>query len=145
MSVVAVSLPEFQPCIRLLVAGTASRKMAAITDGNGLSPAAVSSVAFNTRNAAATGTKLVRMTLTNCWNAVEIVEIQLAEMVPGLEGMLMPNAPIQWRICGRVRRMIVHTIHFPVLPLTWKFIPPSERRLSPAATNVNVAAGMASA
>src|SRR5258708_6644046 len=143
MSVVAVSLPEFQLCIRLLIAGIASRKMAAITDGNGLSPAAVSSVAFNTRNAAATGTKLVRMTLTNCWNAVEIVEIQLAELEPGMDRMLMPNGRMEWRISGRVSRRMGLVIFCPVVGLTWECIRPSERRLSPAGASRNVAAGIA--
>jgi hypothetical protein len=65
MSKVAVSLPEFQPCIMFLVAGIANRKMAAMTEDRGLSPAAVSRVAFKTMNAAATGTKLVMTTSTN--------------------------------------------------------------------------------
>src|ERR1700744_5782006 len=74
-----------------------------------------------------------------------MVAIQLADIPPGFDGMSMPCAPIHWRICGTVKRMIVHMIHFPVLPLTWKCIPPSLRRLSPAATRVRVAAGMARA
>src|SRR6202011_3336725 len=36
-----------------------------------------------------------------------------------------------------------HKTHFPVLPLTWKFVPPSCRRLTPAAASVQNAAGTA--
>jgi hypothetical protein len=57
MSVVAVSLPEFQLWSISLVAVIESRNIAAIMDGSGFSPPAASSVAFNTMKAAAAGTK----------------------------------------------------------------------------------------
>jgi hypothetical protein len=117
MSVVAVSLPEFQPWNMSLVALMDSRKMAAMIDGSGLSPPAASSVAFRTMNAAATGTKLFNTRLTKLWNAVPTPEIQPLELEPGFPGIGTPCAPIHWRISGRVSKITVHMIHFPVRPV----------------------------
>jgi hypothetical protein len=67
---------------------------------------------------------------------------------PAQEGHLahqlrLPCAAIQDNSCGSVRRTMVHRIHFPVRPFTWKLIPPSCRRLTPAAASVQNAAGTA--
>src|ERR1035438_633550 len=55
----------------------------------------------------------------------------------------MPCAAIHERSCGIVRRTTVHRIHLPARPLMWKLIPPSCRRLTPAAARVQNAAGTA--
>jgi hypothetical protein len=76
-------------------------------------------------NAAATGTKLLSNRLTKFWKALPTAEIQPLELEPGFPGIGMPCAPIHWRICGKVSKITVHMIHFPVRPVRWKFIPPS--------------------
>ena len=110
----------------------------------GFSPAAPSSVAFRTKNAARTGTSLATtIWFTKFLKTVSMLAIQLVPTDPLPEGMLMPCAAIHDRSCGSVKRTTVQRIHLPVRPFTWKLIPPSCRRLTPAAASVQNAAGTA--
>ena len=113
-------------------------------DPSGFSPAAPSSVAFRTKYAAMTGTSFATtIWLTKFLNTVSMLASQLVPTVPLLDGMLIPCAAIHDSSCGSVRSTTVHRIHLPVRPFTWKLIPPSCRRLTPAAAKVQNAAGVA--
>src|SRR5580700_6582462 len=68
---------------------------------------------------------------------------QLVPTDPLADGMLIPCAATHDKSCGSVKRTMVQRTHLPVRPFTWKLIPPSCRRFTPAAASVQKAAGTA--
>src|SRR5271167_4991511 len=120
--------------------------MAAITEGNGCPPEAVSRIARRTKYAASVVasrviTKLLTKFDMSVWNEFS----HDVPIPPPGSGTATPNERNQLSSGVRVRKTTDQNIHLVKPPPIRKLVPPSRRRLIPASTSETNAAGVASA
>ena len=120
--------------------------MAAITEGSGCPPEAVSKIARSTKYAASVVasrdmTKLLTKLETSIWNEFSYD----VPIPPPGSGTATPNELNQLRSGVKVRNTTDQNIHLVKPPPIRKLVPPSRRRLIPARTSETSAAGVANA